>query len=287
MNNNNNSSSMTATLLLCGTSTAAYLAYKLYKSTIKTLCCPNCPTSDNPTKQGFSLKQVPKKLDVIIIGSGMGGLSTAALLAKQGKKVLVLEQHDIARGNLHTFTEKGYEFDTGLHYIGGKIGDRTSSVRKQLDYITDGGIEWEPMEEDAYDVAIVEGTEKEEEEEEDSPPSKHVGMPISRKIWMSHARLLLPNNVPVVELVRVLLALVVVRNSNNSNRAVVRGFIERVIIHHVTKTVLLMLLHPEEQDTIVPADPITREDHVNPTLPKQSYVLPRRGRIPPHHLYQN
>eukprot|EP00986_Skeletonema_menzelii_P003036 scaffold893_cov154-Skeletonema_menzelii.AAC.9 len=167
MNNNNNSSSMTATLLLCGTSTAAYLAYKVYKSTIKTLCCPNCPTSDNPTKQGFSLKQVPKNLDVIIIGSGMGGLSTAALLAKQGKKVLVLEQHDIAGGNLHTFTEKGYEFDTGLHYIGGKIGDRNSSVRKQLDYITDGGIEWEPMEEDAYDVAIVEGKEKEEEEEEE------------------------------------------------------------------------------------------------------------------------
>lgn len=87
----------------------------------------------------------------------MGGLSTAALLAKQGKKVLVLEQHDIAGGNLHTFTEKGYEFDTGLHYIGGKIGDlrNSSSVRKQLDYITDGGVEWEPMEEDAYDVAIV------------------------------------------------------------------------------------------------------------------------------------
>jgi len=101
------------------------------------------------------MKQVPSNLDVIIIGSGMGGLSTAALLAKQGKKVLVLEQHDIAGGNLHTFTEKGFEFDTGLHYIGGKIGEKDSSVRKQLDYITDGGVEWEPMDEDAYDVAIV------------------------------------------------------------------------------------------------------------------------------------
>lgn len=100
------------------------------------------------------MKKVPSNLDVIVIGSGMGGLSTAALLAKQGKRVLVLEQHDIAGGNLHTFSEKGYEFDTGLHYIGGMIGDKNSSVRKQLDYITDGGVEWEPMD-DAYDIAIV------------------------------------------------------------------------------------------------------------------------------------
>ena len=34
-----------------------------------------------------------------------------------GKKVLVLEQHYIAGGGCHTFKEKGYEFDTGLHYI--------------------------------------------------------------------------------------------------------------------------------------------------------------------------
>mmetsp|Transcript_12059 Transcript_12059/g.18516 ORF Transcript_12059/g.18516 Transcript_12059/m.18516 type:complete len:556 (+) Transcript_12059:100-1767(+) len=147
----NNSNNATSTLILCGTTTAAYLAYKLYKST--TLRCPNYPISDNPTKQGFSVKHVPKNLDVIIIGSGIGGLSTAALLAKQGKRVLVLEQHDIAGGNLHTFSEQGYEFDTGLHYVGGRVADKSSSVRKQLDYITDGGVEWEPMDDD-YDIAI-------------------------------------------------------------------------------------------------------------------------------------
>lgn len=108
------------------------------------------------------MKQVPKDLDVIIIGSGIGGLSTAALLAKQGKKVLVLEQHDIAGGNLHTFTEKGYEFDTGLHYVGGRVGDKTSSIRKQLDYITDGGVEWEPMDED-YDIAMLSGEDNDSE----------------------------------------------------------------------------------------------------------------------------
>ena len=61
MSRNTSSSSMTTSLLFCGTSTAAaYLVYKLFKSA--TLHCPNCPTSSNPTKQGFSLKHVPKNL---------------------------------------------------------------------------------------------------------------------------------------------------------------------------------------------------------------------------------
>lgn len=37
------------------------------------------------------------------------------LLAKAGKKVLVLEQHDRAGGCCHTFTEKGFEFDVGVY----------------------------------------------------------------------------------------------------------------------------------------------------------------------------
>lgn len=62
---------------------------------------------------GFSKEKVPKGLDAIIIGSGLGGMTAAACLAKQGKKVLVLEQHDQAGGCCHTFVEKGFEFDIG------------------------------------------------------------------------------------------------------------------------------------------------------------------------------
>ena len=62
---------------------------------------------------GFLASKVPKDLDAIIIGSGVGGLGLAVLLARVGKKVLVLEQHDRAGGCCHTFTEKGFEFDVG------------------------------------------------------------------------------------------------------------------------------------------------------------------------------
>lgn len=62
---------------------------------------------------GFSVGKVPKNLDVIVIGSGIGGLTAGATLAKAGKKVLVLEQHDQAGGCCHTYIEKGFEFDVG------------------------------------------------------------------------------------------------------------------------------------------------------------------------------
>ena len=68
----------------------------------------------------YSKKEVPENLDAIVIGSGIGGLSTAALLAKAHKKVLVLEQHYRAGGCTHTFDELGGLFDSGIHYVGSK-----------------------------------------------------------------------------------------------------------------------------------------------------------------------
>ena len=62
---------------------------------------------------GFSAACVPSALDAVVIGSGVGGLTAAALLSRAGKRVLVLEQHDQAGGCTHTFQNKGFEFDVG------------------------------------------------------------------------------------------------------------------------------------------------------------------------------
>jgi phytoene desaturase len=55
--------------------------------------------------------------DVVVIGAGCGGLSAGALLAKQGRKVLVLEQSDDIGGLCSTFEKEGYKFDLGASVV--------------------------------------------------------------------------------------------------------------------------------------------------------------------------
>lgn len=81
--------------------------------------------------------------DALVIGSGIGGLTTAALLAELGWKVAVLEQHYTAGGYTHSFDRNGYEWDVGVHYIG-DMGAATFA-RRLFDFLSDGKLEWAPM----------------------------------------------------------------------------------------------------------------------------------------------
>ena len=56
--------------------------------------------------------------DAIIVGAGLGGLSSAATLAKYGKKILIIEKHDKVGGYATSFTREEYKFDASLHNIG-------------------------------------------------------------------------------------------------------------------------------------------------------------------------
>jgi phytoene dehydrogenase-like protein len=64
------------------------------------------------------MKTAPE-LDVVVIGSGLGGLVAAALLARYGKRVMVCESHTIAGGAAHGFARRGYRFDSGPSFFSG------------------------------------------------------------------------------------------------------------------------------------------------------------------------
>ncbi|GAA6091865.1 inactive all-trans-retinol 13,14-reductase-like [Tachysurus ichikawai] len=108
-------------------------------------------------KQGFRTEKVPENLDAIVIGSGIGGMTAAATLAKLGKRVLVLEQHDQAGGCCHTFTEKGFEFDVGLHYIGQL--HENSLFKIVMDQITEGQLQFVELDKH-FDTLVIGSGEK-------------------------------------------------------------------------------------------------------------------------------
>ncbi|KAM8844878.1 all-trans-retinol 13,14-reductase-like [Spinachia spinachia] len=99
---------------------------------------------DDRLKRGFREDRVPPALDAVVIGSGIGGLTAAALLSKAGKRVVVLEQHDQAGGCTHTFQNKGFEFDVGIHYLGQL--HEGSMLRVALDQITEGQLQFSQLE---------------------------------------------------------------------------------------------------------------------------------------------
>lgn len=59
--------------------------------------------------------------DILVIGGGLGGLMTAAILSKVGFKVTVLEKNHTVGGGLQCFQRYGKIFETGMHIMGGML----------------------------------------------------------------------------------------------------------------------------------------------------------------------
>ena len=73
--------------------------------------------------------------DVIVVGSGLGGLSAGALCSKYGKKVLVCEAHSIPGGCAHSFERSGFTFDSGPSLWSGCANPSYNPLRQVLDAI--------------------------------------------------------------------------------------------------------------------------------------------------------
>lgn len=86
----------------------------------------------------------------MVIGSGLGGLVSALILAKEGLKVCVLEKNNQYGGNLQTFSRNKLIFDTGVHYIGGlSEGQNLNQFFSYLEIMND--LQIEKMDVDGYD----------------------------------------------------------------------------------------------------------------------------------------
>lgn len=77
-------------------------------------------------------KALPEEVDVVVIGSGLAGLSCAALLSYSEKSTLVLESHDTPGGAAHTWSRRGFHFESGPSLYSGLSLDRSPNPLKNI-----------------------------------------------------------------------------------------------------------------------------------------------------------
>jgi all-trans-retinol 13,14-reductase len=94
--------------------------------------------------------------DVVIVGSGPGGLTAALALARRGLSVQVLEQHYVPGGWCHSFTLQGHRFSPGVHYVGNLgNGGRLRQIYEGLGIGRD--LVFLELNPDGYDHVLIEG----------------------------------------------------------------------------------------------------------------------------------
>ncbi len=96
--------------------------------------------------------------DIIILGSGIGGLETASILSKKGFKVCVLEKNPQLGGTLQGFQFQSSHFETGMHYLGSL--DEGQVLHKIFSYLNIyKRLPLKRMDEDGFDIFNIQGKE--------------------------------------------------------------------------------------------------------------------------------
>src|ERR1700741_1153292 len=96
------------------------------------------------------------RYDAVIIGSGMGGLCSAYILAKEGMKVCVIEKNRQIGGSLQIYSRDKAIFETGVHYIGGlDEGQNLNSYFKYFGLMQE--LKLQKLDEDGYDLISFRG----------------------------------------------------------------------------------------------------------------------------------
>jgi all-trans-retinol 13,14-reductase len=97
--------------------------------------------------------------DLVVVGSGLGGLACGVFFAKEGYKVCVLERNKQIGGNLQTFVRDKVIFDSGVHYVGGLgKGQNLYGIFKYLDIMDK--LKIQKMDEEMVDAIMFAGDPK-------------------------------------------------------------------------------------------------------------------------------
>lgn len=133
-----------------------------------------------------SRQALPERVDVAVVGAGLGGLAAGARLARAGKRVAVFDGHYVAGGSCTMFQRRGpgglYAFDIGLHYVGecGPDGTMTKLLH-------DSGVElsWEQLDPDGFDTLVF--------------PDFRFRIPASRELYRERLLAMFPSEQPGID----------------------------------------------------------------------------------------
>ena len=98
---------------------------------------------------------IDMRYDVVIVGSGLGGLQCGYILSKHGLKVCVLEKNSQPGGCIQSFRRGRYTFDTGFHYVGGL--DKGQPLHRLFSYFGLMDLPWCRMDEEGFDEVVIGG----------------------------------------------------------------------------------------------------------------------------------